>query len=310
MGGIPKQVEEAADMAEEVFAGMTPDEDEETQEEAPAEEEDTPPEENQDDEEEPGGEEEEEDTFEQRYRTLQSKYDKEVPRLHQELKDLKQSIVDRLGSLDKKEEQPVETPTVNAKLEKFREEYGDELFDYVKEMISVEGQNLFSEKSKPITEKVSSIEDTQIRAAQKAFNDVLNAKVNGDWSSLWNGDDPRFADFLQQPGPFGLMTYGQMLLNANDNWNADAMAEIFNHYLGQAKKPTRKNPAAEKQQEALSAPSRKASSAAPSADDKRIWSMDAIKEFQEADRKGKYKPEESKALWDDLLAAANEGRIQ
>ena len=33
-------------------------------------------------------------------------------------------------------------------------------------------------------------------------------------------------------------------------------------------------------------------------------------EFEKADRANKYTPEESKAMWDDLLTAMGEGRIR
>ena len=317
---IPKQVEEAAEMAEEILAGLNPDEKTEDIEETPEEEapetEETAEEEPEEEEE--VAEEEEEppaDSFEQKYRTLQSKYDKEVPRLHQELKDLKQSVIDRLGEFKKEEPKvdPVPEP-VNEKLARYKEEYGDELYDFMKEILLTEGKSLFAQTTKPIEEKVSSIEDTQVRAARKAFNDVLTSSVNGDWQALLDGQDPAFAEFLGQKGPFGLMTYAEMFQQANDNWNADAMAEIFNHYLGQnapAEKPESKpDPKLQKQMDALIAPSRSTTTKTPKTEEKRIWTMETIKEFQVQDRKGKYKPEESKAMWDDLLAAAAEGRIQ
>lgn len=303
MSNIPKQVEEAAELAEELLAAK-PDEKEETPEEEALEEE--PEAEEAEEVEEPPAED-----FQQKYKTLQSKYDKEVPQLHKELKELKQSIIDRLGEVMKKPDpQPEKVEVaVNEKLAKFKEEYGEDLYDYMRELISVEGKNLFFEQSKPIQEKVSKVEESQITAARDAFTAALDEKVQGDWQALFNGD-PEFEKFLNTKGPFGLMSFGEMMDQANSNWNADAMAEIFNHYLSQNAPPQKQSKVAEKHKEALVAPSRSTKHSAPKSGEKRIWTLETMEEFQKADRQNKYSQEESQALWNDLMSAAAEGRFQ
>jgi len=315
MAGIPKQVEEAATMAEDLFAGMNPDEEtaEDTQaaeEESETEEtaEDQEPEEEEEETSEDDNDEEEED-FRQKYSTLQSKYDKEVPRLHKELRELKQSILERLG--EKKEPDTVEptTEAVNEKLVKFREEYGDDLYDYLKEFLKEEGKTLLGSQMKPVEEKLDKVEEAQVVSARKAFNEVLDQQVKGNWREPWENEDPAFLEFLQQPGPMGLMTYGEMMTMANQSWNAEAMAEIFNTFLGATEAPTPGKKASTKQRDAAIAPSRSTRATSPKADEKTTWTQESIKQFEIDDRRGKYSSEESQALWNDLLAAAAEGRI-
>lgn len=308
--GLPKQVEEAANLAEELHGKMFPKEQEEqeeveTEEEAEQEkvveeeavQDDTP---------------EEKDTFEARYKSLKGKYDAEVPRLHQELKELKQSIFDRLGNLETKKEQVAEVKAVNEKLEKFREDYGDDLIDYLREFIKEEVTPMVQQNISQVKQKVDSVEETQVKAAQESFMAVLDGKVEGDWRKLWAGEDEGFVEFLSQPDPHGLYTYGELVEAYNNKWDADRLATVFNTYLSktaqpvQREQPKKPSPA----NEAMVAPSRKTPTAAPRAEEKRIWTQESMKEFQVADRQGKYDPETSKAMWEDLLSAVSENRIR
>lgn len=312
---IPKQVEEAAELAENLLAELNaPDEKEEaTDDQALSEE--TGEEETAEEEEE-DQEDQEEETFRHKYKTLQSKYDKEVPKLHKELKELKQSVFDRLGEFQKSQTaQPKqeEQAAKNEVLERFKEEYTPEFYDALKEFLKVEGQSIFQNQLKPVEEKLTSVESTQIASARDAFNSVLDSNVKGDWKTVWETEDPAFMAFLDTKGPFGLMTYAEMMAHANSTWNAEAMAEIFNAYFGDSatEQPSSKQKeVSKKQKEALIAPSRDTKATTPKADEKRIWTQEMIKQFQKDDLQKKFTPEESQNLWNDLLAAANEGRIQ
>ena len=310
---LPKQVAEAAELAEELHGKMFAQEAAPQEEEAPPQEEPAPVEQDEPQQEEtlPHDDDVEElRKFKERYMHLKGKYDAEVPRLHSELKDLKQSVFERIGEIAKQKEEELPPPK-NERLEKIREEYGDEFINTIKAILDEEVSPLLKQNMQPVQEQIASIEDTQKQAAQQSFMSYLDSKVEGDWRALWSGQDPKFLEFLQQPDPSGLFTYGELALAYNDKWDADKLGIVFNTYLSgnkpqqppAAKKP---NPA----QEAMVAPSRGPSTSTPQVNDKRIWTQETMAEFQKADRSGKYDATTSKAMWDDLLSALSENRIR
>jgi hypothetical protein len=301
---IPRQVSETADLAEQLHSRMfaeAPSEEvvEQEQEEQPSYDENT----------EEANVPHDDDVqelrkFKERYLHLQGKYDAEVPRLHKELKEFKQNVFERLEA---KIEQPVEAPKED-KFAKFREEYGDELYMAIRELAALETEEKLKATLKPVQDQVANVEDTQVKAAQQNFVSYLDSKVSGDWQSLWAGKDPKFIEFLNQPDPSGLYTYGQLVQAYNDQWDADRMSIVFNTYLDSSQKQVQRQPRPEKN--AMVAPSRQNVHSTPSLDNARIWTGETMKQFQEADRLGKYTPEESKAMWDDLLSAPAQNRMR
>ncbi len=333
MAAMPKQVEEAAELAEQLFERMNkgPDSAAPVEEEVVASEEEASTEEetqdestSNEDEDSEEVEEETEDTvdiselaelkkFKARYLSLKGKYEAEVPRLHQKYNDLQQSVIERLEKAvvqkEVKEEPTAKTPD---KLEQFKEEYGEDFVDTLKMLIQAEADAKIKSSLQPVQDQVLSVEETQIKAAQQSFMGYLDEKVEGNWRELWEGADPNFIEFLQKPDPSGLYTYGELVQRYNDNWDADRLSKIFNIYLEdtkpepEPKKPEQPNPA----KTAMVAPSRSNTHNIPKTDDKKIWTQDMIREFEKADRAGKYTTDESKNMWDDLLAAVAENRIR
>lgn len=250
--------------------------------------------------------------FKSRYLSLQGKYDSEVPRLHNELKEFKQSVFDRLESATVKQEVQIE-PVVD-KFAKFKEEYGEDLYEALSEIAAAKAEEKFNNSVKPLQEKVTSVEESQSKVAQGNFAAYLDGVVKGDWYNKCNGQNPDFVKFLEQEDPSGLYTYGQLVDTYNQNWDADRMAKVFNLYLNGSEATPQQIPAPQRQQRpdahAMVAPSRQTVHTAPNASNKRIWTNNDINEFQRNDRKNMYSPEESKSLWDDLLSAMPEGRIR
>jgi len=304
---IPKQVEEQAALAEEVHKGLFAPKEEEGNEqiEEEVQEEETQEEEDVVD--------QEEEKFATKYNTLKGKYDAEVPRLHSELKELKQMIFDKLGQQTTPKEEIKEVNPYEDKLAKYREEYGDELVEMNRMLAKMEAEAILKERMQPITDQVASVEETQVKAAQKNFTDYLDTKVEGDWKALWAGKDEKFVSFLDSVEPNSGFKYSDIVKHHNDNWNADGLAHVFNAYLGSApvtsvpeKVVKQPNPA----KEALVAPSRTTTHTTPKTEEARIWTRETMAEFQKEDRMGKYTPEESKALWEDLMSAPSQNRMR
>ena len=131
---------------------------------------------------------------------------------------------------------------------------------------------------------------------------AANPKSTKEIVYVWEGKDKNFTKFLQQKDPMGLKTYEEYLVEFNNSWDADGMAKVFNLYLESKQKSPK--PDSSKERDAMIAPSRSKSTSTPSTDNKKIWTADAIKQFESDARRGKYSDDESQALWADLLAAA------
>ena len=315
--GLPKQVEDAANEAEEYIKSLNEAEESETDtEEASSTEDETSETEDQHEEETSTEEEEAKEDFEAKYNTLQGKYNAEVPRLHEELKELKASVFEKLeGLIEEKDTEPQEQEKEvekNPLLDAFREEYGDDLMKYLDAYFESKLPNVTDQVSdavKPVEEKVSSLEESQIEAAQIEFAEALDNSVNGEWREAWAGNDPKFTEFLEQTDPSGLYTNAELADLYSKNWDAEKLSKLMNMYYGEPESPKEQEESKEK--EALVAPSKKSTVTKPiDSGDKKIWTPESIKQFEKDDRRGKYTPDESKALWEDLLSAPSENRIR
>lgn len=308
---VPSQVEEQAELAEQLHAQMFSTEETETQDETETEvidpiEEDEVDVPHDDDVEELR-------KFKARYMSLKGKYDAEVPRLSQELRDLKTSVFEKFEQATKPAV-VVETPTnvSDEFLDSFAENYGEDFADNLKKLIALEAAKLTT----PMQQKMESVEDTQVKAAQTNFVGYIDEQLNEgretpvDWQGLWAGKDPKFLEFLGKPDPSGLYTYGQLAEMYNQNWDADKLVNIFKIYTNEEVVPVVKPKTVSPQKQALVAPSRNNTHTAPNTESKKVWTSDMVQEFQRLDRQGKYGVDESKALWDDLLSALGENRIR
>ena len=301
----PAQVNEAADLAEQLHAQMFGTDDQAVDDP----QDDTTPDDNQPDDttDDLAAELEELRKYKDRYLTLKGKYDSEVPTLQNEFKEFKQSVFEKLEAT--RQAQPTQDEPQD-EFAQFKEEYGEELLNTFIKIADKRAEEKFKSSLKPVEDKVASVEDAQLIVARRNFEDYLSQNVKGNWKQLWESEDPKFVEFLGKEDPTGLYTYGQLVDTCNKNWDADRLGKILNLYFdnSQASIPTHKPPRPDKT--AMVAPNRTTSHSVPNTSDKRIWTQDTMKEFQNKDMKNQYTPEESQSLWADLLAAASEGRIR
>lgn len=289
---VPRQAEEAAELAEKYLAELYGNEEESTEEEVAEEEEEVVEEESEEEEEE--NDPEEDSKWKQRYKTLQGKYDAEVPRLAAELKEIKLKLESSKEAVRDEAEEDLST---------FEEEYGTDFTEQLRKIISREVKSNLT----PVEQRLESAEEKSVQKAQDDFKSVLTDKAPG-WEDCWTGKDKGFQKFLEKPDPSGLYTYGELIDMYNEKWNADKLAKVFNTYL-EGKNKVKNADVAPK--ETLVAPSKSNRSAnTPTQNDKKIWTIKEINEFQAADRRGEYSPEDSQKLWNDLLAAPGENRVR
>ena len=170
------------------------------------------------------------ESFKQKYATLRGKYDAEVPRLHQQVKELTDqmnAIRDEAEAAKKAEaEKPKEK--VSYVTDADREEYGDDLIDFqrrVAKEASQEYEDRFEQQAKVIEQLQQQISNTGSQVGEVGFTQKLNNLVPG-FDQLDN--DERWVAWLNEIDP---MTRGPRRDQAQAAFNSGD-AEAVAHYVG------------------------------------------------------------------------------
>lgn len=170
------------------------------------------------------------DDFKQKYSTLRGKYDAEVPRLHQQVRDLTDQLQGIKNDMEaaKKVDSETSKEEVSYITDADREEYGDDLIDFqrrVAKEASKEYEGRFAQQEKVIEELRKQVSSTGDQVGEMSFSQKLNVLVPGfdqldndeGWVSWLNGYDP------MSRGP-----RRDQAQAAFDRGDADAVA----HYVG------------------------------------------------------------------------------
>lgn len=170
------------------------------------------------------------ESFKQKYATLRGKYDAEVPRLHQQVKELtdQMNAIREEAEAAKKVEAEKPKEKVSYVTDADREEYGDDLIDFqrrVAKEASQEYEERFEQQAKVIEELRQQISSTGNQVGEVGFTQKLNALVPG-FDQLDN--DKRWVAWLNEYDP---MTRGPRRDQAQAAFNAGD-AEAVAHYVG------------------------------------------------------------------------------
>ena len=170
------------------------------------------------------------ESFKQKYATLRGKYDAEVPRLHQQVKELtdQMNAIRHEAEAAKKAEAEKPKEKVSYVTDADREEYGDDLIDFqrrVAKEASQEYEDRFEQQAKVIEQLQQQISNTGSQVGEVGFTQKLNALVPG-FDQLDN--DERWVAWLNEYDP---MTRGPRRDQAQSAFNSGD-AEAVAHYVG------------------------------------------------------------------------------
>lgn len=266
-------------------------------------------------------------TWEQRFNTLQGKYNAEIPRLNKALDDLTQKLnTTNQRCLDLESEnrqlreaatQPA-TPEGEGKItinpDDF-ESYGPEFVQMATLLQSVAKTNQDTVKK---VEDFSTQSATEAADARTKFEDALTDRV-GDWRAL--NFDPGFIAWLQVLPQGAAKTRLQDLRDKEAALDHAGCAELFNAYKsehpfqmpGAQPTPNPNTPAPNINSQFTPDSSGGAGETAPNVS-QRTWTRAQIKQFFLDKANGKYNgtlgtPEDAAALERDIHAAPGEGRV-
>ena len=256
------------------------------------------------------------ESFKQKYATLRGKYDAEVPRLHQQVKELtdQMNAIREEAHAAKKVEAEKPKEKVSYVTDADREEYGDDLIDFqrrVAKEVSQDYEERFEQQSRVIQDLQSKISNTDSQVGEVGFTQKLNALVPG-FDQLDN--DERWVAWLNEIDP---MTRGprrdqaQAAFNSGD---AEAVAHYVSLFRGSIEPVANGKSDRQTELEKQVTPSRSASTVASksSNNSSKVYSEKELDrgwtKIRDLNSQGKY--DDAEKLEAELTVAYMEGRVK
>lgn len=243
------------------------------------------------------------DDWEHKFKVLQGKYNTEVPRLNQQLRDLQQQHETLKAQINA---QPAQKPVNTDNFATIREDYGDE---FVKPFEALVEQNAsLVSQIEALQNQLQGLQGTQEKTAQDVFFDRLDAAVP-NWEQV--NADQGFHAWLREFDPIAGLTRQESLNEAEKQLNANRVIAIFSAYAkgkqqSQQNKETRRQDAIEQQ---LAPATNKAE---PQTEGKPIYALSDVKRWYEKaalTQLSSKKPQEYERLDREFTQAQAEGRI-
>lgn len=271
--------------------------------------------------------------WKQKYAVLKGKYDAEVPRLSQDLREYKDRVTaleDKMAEVATQAVAVEETPEVRADFTAEEiADYGEDLLDVIgrkaRSIVESEYRPQISKLQGEVSQLSTQLGETGQKVGKFETNEVfaqLDSTVK-DWRAI--NVDPEFHGWLDQIDPFSGETRKDLLLKAFNRKNAQQVRAFFDKYTQEnaavvPPTPTDPDPSGQGGTErstldlgnyvAPGTPRSGGTAGAPK--EKRFWTNAEIGRFYGQVQKGHYKnrPEDKARIEADIVAATREGRIK
>lgn len=260
----------------------------------------------------------EEQTWHNRFKTLQGKYNAEVPRLTTELRDLKGQLNTAIAKLDSFTEAKTAPPPAKLVTDKDVEVFGSDLIDVIDRKAREVAQTAFdsgmdvlkTENSK-LREQLTGVTDRQASSDQRGYFSEL-AQAVPDWEAV-NVDDG-FLEWLAEVDTLSGQPRQDYLNRAFANLDTQRTVALFNAYKQTTGTPV---PAADavdpkaQLQRQIAPGTSKAAAAAPSSGTK-LWTMNEIDQFYRSITQGAFRDNEPERvrIEAEIDQAVAEGRLR
>ena len=226
-------------------------------------------------EEEPQKPEDDAAVWRQKYKTLQGMYDKEVPRLHAEVKDLKAELSTLTTKLETKDEQKKQAESLVT--DEDVKNFGEDLIE-VQRKVAKEVAAEYDAKLQAYEAKISALEQnigtTQSSVAESSFEAKLHRLVP-DFESV--NTDPKWIAWLDGVDPVLRGPRRTVAEQAFLSGDAEGVAYYVEMFKGSiAPEPTPEVSKPNKELERQIQPSRKSASATPASQKGKVYSAKQI----------------------------------
>ena len=264
-----------------------------------------------------------EDTIVQKYKTLQGMYNAEVPRLHQQNRDM-QSRVQQMEQLlasisaqqDNKPQQTIEKLVSDKDVEEYGESLDvmrkvsrEEIVPMTQRLAHIE--SLIQQMQTNVIPQVQAVAQRQAMSSEQAFWSELTAEQS-NWREI--NDNQAFQTWLLDTDPLTGISRQTYLDDAQRSLDARRVASFFRTWLdttGQANVAQTNKSTYQSELEKQVAPGRSKNSGAPTSNKSKVYTPDDIRSFFDDVRSGKFKGREPERdrIERDIFAAQRENRI-
>ena len=257
-----------------------------------------------------------EDTWEHKFRSLQGLFNKNVPELQGQVKDLTKRLDQALGALDAAKAAPKpQEPVAQAVDPKDVENFGADLVDMVNRIaerrfgsVAQQVEDKFSELQKVlghVEQRLEGTNQTVAVTAEQAFFDKLTKQVP-EWEQI--NANPAFLAWLADSDPVYGVPRQRALDSAREQLNVDRIVSVFRAFAP----ATTPAPAVRNAVDRQVSPRAGASSPSPTAAAKSLLTQKQISDFYNDMARGKYRGREAEAqaIEQSVNLAIAEGRVQ
>jgi len=241
--------------------------------------------------------------WEQKFRTLQGKYNAEVPRLHQQV----QTLSTQVEVLDREKEAAQEArESLVASADDLDQstyaEYGEEFERMAETINALQGKlnSVITENSR-LKDTVGEIEVSAAENKTDRFYSAITAVVP-NWREI--NTEPKFLEWLQTTDPMTDLSYQDYLNHAADTLDSQKAINIFKTYNESTIQPQVQQDMVERQVQ----PATTSMATTPTVQKQQYTRRD-IKTFYKNAATGVYTKAQKDAIEADIFAAQNEGRI-
>lgn len=263
--------------------------------------------------------------WEQRYNTLQGKYNNEIPELRGQIRSLENLLATiRSAPPPDPSPQPSYTPPPGPSGQKIPEEdieaYGEDLIKASQRWAEAHYAPIVSQLEARLRSVEGNTQRIEHHTAAQSVEQALDRAVP-DWQTI--NVDPAFITWLGQTDPFSGHTRKAMITDAHTRGDAPRTIAFFQAFKneqtlvdpprGTQPGQTGAPPADRLPLETLAAPGRGPTTPpAPGAPERRIWTGAEIAQFYRNKGRGQWRGREAEAdrIEADIIAAGREGRVR
>ena len=188
--------------------------------------------------------------WEQRFRVLEGKYRAELPRLHEQNRELSERLDQAIKAMESKAQEPAPQDSklvTDADVESFGEDMVDMVRRAAREEFDALAKKFAAELDKrfgAVAAKVEQTEQVVVKSAKEKFWDAVDAK-HADFAAV--NSDPRWFAFLDTRIPGSRLTRRTLAEKAIAELDAEALIEqvgLFKESLPKAEpqQPTKQKP--------------------------------------------------------------------
>jgi len=240
------------------------------------------------------------DVWEQRYKTLQGKYNTEIGRLQESLRTLQaenEFLKGKLATLEEMvQSQPQPAPPAPSQEDPLAV-IKDTLPEVYDALIKYTSQFVRKDEIPNIEETVNSKVQPIV---QTTFKTTLTSLVP-DWEIL--NTDQDFIDWLQRPAPYTDKTLHELMLEYFNQGDAHKVAQFFLDYKKEKQASSQPSPPST----SVAPPRRQAAVSQPQSP--RPIRRDEIVQFYRDSALGRYSPEQKAQMEAEIMKAIRENRV-